>query len=146
MITTRRIEEKLRKCAIESAGIPSNIMPPQSVTYMLKILRDLCDESKEDDQKRGNQLMKDFHKEDHMTFIEAIKALQSNNTIKVSRKKWDRDNRNSIYLYMKKIQDGDTLTDTICESTPQTRIDNVTLINWSAKTEDILADDWYIVK
>lgn len=79
-----------------------------------------------------------------MTFGEVIEALQSGHT--VTRKAWNKDGEDITYLSMITIRVGDKTADTICASYSVNIMHDIIHANWSASTEDILADDWYIVK
>lgn len=80
----------------------------------------------------------------NMTFGEAIEALRSGHT--VTRKAWNKDGEDTTYISMIAIKIGDKITDTICASRSLIILHDIINPNWLASTDDILANDWYIVK
>ena len=144
MITTKRIEELLEELELKIGSNPYRTTPIETLSTVSTVLRNLHKESTEEDRKSAAQAMKKFHRNIDMTFGEVIEALQSGHT--VTRKAWNKDGEDITYLSMITIRVGDKTADTICASYSVNIMHDIIHANWSASTEDILADDWYIVK
>ena len=144
MITTKRIEDLIEDYKDKIGSCPYRTTPVETLVTVSTVLRNLYKESAENDRNDAIQKMKKFHRNNNMAFGEVIEALRSGHT--VTRKAWNKDGEDTTYISMITIKVGDKITDTICASRSLIILHDIILPNWLASTDDILANDWYIVK
>lgn len=143
MITTKRIEELIEDYEDKIGSCTYRPTQVETLATVSTVLRNLYKESAENDRNDAAQKMKKFHR-NNMTFGEVIEALRSGHT--VTRKAWNKDGEDTTYISMITIKVGNKITDTICASYSLNILHDIIHPNWLASTEDILADDWCIVK